>query len=156
MLLFMISFLSKLRIRVQVHVQVKTWFWIYLDFRNISLWFLQVWGINWFHGKLMWEDVHYFTSYLAKFDLHIKIFNITQLSLLCFMLDLIYVFIDATVSYSSFYWKTQMFVHFSYATVTPSLKVYLYPSGLCFFFFMWKGHSLEVHRTNIQLKIFIK
>ena len=23
-------------------------------------------------------------------------------------------------------------------------------------FYMWKGHSLEVHCTNIQLKIFIK
>ena len=25
-----------------------------------------------------------------------------------------------------------------------------------FFFFMWKGHTLEVHCTNIHLKIFIK
>ena len=27
---------------------------------------------------------------------------------------------------------------------------------LKYFFYMWKGHSLEVHCTNIQLKIFIK
>ena len=34
-----------------------------------------------------------------------------------------------------------------------AIKVYLYPKNI---FDMWKGHILEVHYTNIQLKIFIK
>ena len=32
-------------------------------------------------------------------------------------------------------------------------KVYLYPQII---FVMWKGHTLEVHCTNIQSKRFIK
>ena len=41
----------------------------------------------------------------------------------------------------------------SFKSTNNGFKVYLYPN---FLFDMWKGHILEVHCTNIQLKIFIK
>ena len=37
--------------------------------------------------------------------------------------------------------------------IITGVKVYLSPKII---FDMWKGHSLEVHCTNIQLNIFIK